>query len=272
MKVRFLGTAAFEGIPAMFCRCELCGKAMASGGKDVRTRTSVTFDDELKIDFPPDTFTHMIRDKLDLEKLKDIVFTHSHSDHLYPEDMVARLPGYAQSEAHAIHVYGNGKVLSRIGQVMNENGGDRGKFVYRLVKPFERVELQTAAIVPLPASHDPGETCLLYFIEKDGRNVLYGHDSGTFPDETRTWLSGCRIDLAILECTMGHADYRATHMNVEAVLETKERMQREGALGPDSVVVVTHFSHNAGLTHADLTGLFEPHGIRVAYDGMTLEM
>ncbi|GIP30163.1 hypothetical protein J23TS9_52930 [Paenibacillus sp. J23TS9] len=272
MKIRFLGTAAFEGIPSLFCRCDLCVKARELGGKEIRSRTSAMLDDDLKIDFPPDTYMHMLRDGLDLELIKDLIFTHSHSDHLYAEDLVARLPGYAQSADHPIQIHANDAVLLRIKQTLDFNGGLQGKFVLNRVKPFERMELETAVVVPLPASHDPLETCLLYYIEKGGKTILYGHDSGWFPEETWAWLQGKELDLAVLECTVGRVNYRQTHMNVDAVLETKQRFEEYDMLKPGANIVVTHFSHNAQLTHTNLTEIFTPHGIQVAYDGMILEL
>jgi len=272
MKVRFLGTAAFEGIPSLFCRCALCKKAMELGGRNMRTRTSVMLGDDMKIDFPPDTLLHMQRDKLDLELVKDLLFTHSHSDHLYPEDLVVRLPGYAQSADHPIHIYAHDLPLAKSLGALQWNGGTKGKFELHRIQPFERTETQTAVIVPLPASHDRMETCLLYYIEKDGKTILYGHDSGDFPKATLDWLKDKKLDLAVLECTVGHHNYRASHMNVEAAVEATQQLREFGTLAPDSSVVVTHFSHNAGLTHEDLTGIFEPHGITVAYDGMELDI
>lgn len=272
MKVRFLGTAAFEGIPALFCRCSLCLKAREHGGKDIRTRTSVLLDDDLKIDFPPDTLHHMHRDNLDLEQVQDLLLTHSHSDHLYAEDLAARLPGYAQSESHTIRLYGNGNVIAGCKQSLDREGGARDKFELIEVKPFERIEMRTAIAVALPAAHDPAEDCLLYCIEKDGKSVLYGHDSGLFPEETWQWLKSARIDLAILECTMGHAEYHKTHMNIDAVLHTRERLLEYGTISADGRIVVTHFSHNAGLTHDDLVRTFAPYNIETAFDGMTIEI
>jgi len=272
MKVRFLGTAAFEGIPAMFCGCELCGKAKKAGGKEFRTRTSVLLDDDLKIDFPPDTLTHMLRDGLDLDKIEDLLFTHSHSDHLYAEDLVARFPGYAKASDRPIHLYANDLTMAKIRQMFEANGGSRGAYELHRVRTYERVELRTGTAFPLIAAHDPNETCHLYYIEKNGKSILYGHDTGTIPEETWEWLKDKKLDLAILECTMGLGDYRETHMNVEAVLESKERMIGYGMLKPDSRIVVTHFSHNAGLLHTELCAIFEPRGIEVAYDGMALEL
>ena len=38
MKITYLGTAAAESIPALFCNCTWCRQAKANGGKDVRSR------------------------------------------------------------------------------------------------------------------------------------------------------------------------------------------------------------------------------------------
>ena len=53
MKIRYLGTAAAEGWPALFCSCPICTKARAQGGKNLRTRTQAILDGELLLDFPP---------------------------------------------------------------------------------------------------------------------------------------------------------------------------------------------------------------------------
>lgn len=267
MKVHFLGTAAFEGIPSLFCQCDTCKQAKALGGKNIRTRTSVMVDGVLKIDFPPDTYYHTIRDHLDLDKIQDLIFTHSHSDHLYAEDLLIRVPGYAQSEDRPIHVYGHDLPIRNCIHVL---GSQQKKYKFHIVRPFEPVKMQTAMIVPLSADHDPVESCLLYYIEKDGKAIFYGHDSGWFPEQTWEWLKGKKLDLAILECTVGRSPNRNNHMNIDAVLETREWLAANGVMKSDGKIVVTHFSHNAHLLHEDLVTLFEPHGITVAYDGMIL--
>lgn len=38
MKITYYGTAAGEAWPGVFCRCELCEKARALGGRNIRTR------------------------------------------------------------------------------------------------------------------------------------------------------------------------------------------------------------------------------------------
>ena len=50
MKLKYLGTAAAEGYPAMFCNCENCRKAFAKGGKNIRSRIQALVEDALLID------------------------------------------------------------------------------------------------------------------------------------------------------------------------------------------------------------------------------
>ena len=44
MKLKYLGTAAAEGVPALFCTCEVCRKSMELGGKNIRTRSQAIID------------------------------------------------------------------------------------------------------------------------------------------------------------------------------------------------------------------------------------
>lgn len=273
MKIQFLGTAASEGIPSLFCTCALCKKSIQIGGKDIRTRTSAMIDEDLKIDFPPDSFLHMIHHKLDYEKVKDVLFTHSHSDHLYAEDLVARLPGYAQASDHVIRLYGNQTVIEKCQETLDLNGGVQGKFELREIIAFEQLTLTSSLAIPLPAFHDSKEACFIYYIEKEEKKILYGHDSGWFPEETFEWLKDKELDLVILECTLGQnpGDPKG-HMNVKNVLATQAWLKKTGIIDKTSKVVVTHFSHNANLTHEELCNIFSPHGIMTAYDGMILKL
>ena len=67
MKIKYLGTAAAEGWPALFCDCPSCQKARELGGKNIRTRAQAVVDGRLLIDFGPDTYLHVIRDGLKLQ-------------------------------------------------------------------------------------------------------------------------------------------------------------------------------------------------------------
>ena len=51
MKLRYLGTAAAEGIPGVFCDCKVCREARTKKGRFIRTRSQLLLEDELLIDF-----------------------------------------------------------------------------------------------------------------------------------------------------------------------------------------------------------------------------
>ena len=88
MKIKYYGTGASEGIPALFCKCPVCEEARKNGGRDIRSRSQALINDDLLVDFPPDTFMHIVYGGLDLQSIHTCLITHSHSDHLYVEDKI----------------------------------------------------------------------------------------------------------------------------------------------------------------------------------------
>jgi phosphoribosyl 1,2-cyclic phosphate phosphodiesterase len=268
MKVHFLGTAAAEGFPAMFCRCEHCAKARSLGGPNIRTRSSVIIDDAIKIDFPPDTMHHVLRDGLDLGLVTDLFITHTHLDHLRAEELAMRLPGYAHGLDHPLRVYGHDLAVAKCMQAVG--AGQQEHIAIRRISPFETIHTEHAKVTALPANHDPAETCLLYFIEKDGMTLFYGHDTGLLPESTWAWLLRKNIDIAILDCTNGNLPFTGSHLNIQAVIDIKNRLLSHGCMTTEGKVIATHFSHNIGMQYDDLLDCFQHEGIMVAYDGMVL--
>ena len=69
MKIKYLGTAASEAIPGVFCECDVCKRSRAAGGKNIRTRSQAIVDDKILIDFPCDTYLHSIANNIELAKI-----------------------------------------------------------------------------------------------------------------------------------------------------------------------------------------------------------
>ncbi|MFC4617704.1 MBL fold metallo-hydrolase [Camelliibacillus cellulosilyticus] len=269
MKVHFLGTAAAEGFPNPYCKCQACVKARELGGKNKRTRSSVLFDDWLKVDYPPDTMWQADRDGIDLSLVTELLITHTHYDHLNAGALTDRLTGYAHGVEQPLNIYGNDLTLLKCrSELSGETIGDDLRF-HRLL-PFHAVNVGEARVTPLLADHDQREMCLLFYIEMGGKTILYGNDTGWFPDDTWDFLAGRTIDLAILDCTTGSTGNKRqrNHMSIETVLEVGRIFREEGHVKKNSQIFVTHFSHNCRLLHEDLVEIFEPEGIQVAYDGL----
>lgn len=270
MKIQFLGTAAAEGWPALFCNCESCQRARKEGGKNIRTRSSCLIDDEYMVDFPPDTYMHMLSNRLDLSRVKHLLVTHSHDDHFYPEDIQMRKEPYAHIPHNPpLTVYGNDAVKRKFTRTDVEED-QNNRIVFREVQPFHVYSVGQASAVPLLADHTPGETCLLYLFTLDGKTILYGHDTGYFPEPTWEYLKNIKIDAAILDCTDGPGPCKNYHMGFPAVLEVKKRLETQHCTGSQTGFIITHFSHNGGLLYEELVKMASPQGFIVAFDGMEL--
>lgn len=271
MKLLLLGTAAAEAWPAPFCRCDACRQARALGGRNIRSRSGALIDHDLKIDWGPDSVSHTQRFGLDLSGLRTLVFTHQHSDHIVPTELEWTAPPFTLTPpTNPIAVYGNAKVLEML-RAEFPAPADRNLDL-RLLEPLAPVTTPTGdEILPLPADHAPG--ALLLRITRGGRRLLYGHDSGLFPDDTIAALADAPLHAALFDCTNGGVpSNNRGHMGVDGVLQTIERLRSVGAVTPATTLVATHFSHNGRLLHDELSGRFAPHGVQVAYDGLLLEV
>lgn len=272
MKIKILGTAAAEGWPGIFCECEGCRKARALGGKNLRTRSSALLDEDCMIDFPPDTYMHVLNYQLDMAKVKNILITHAHRDHYYPEDLLFRRKGFAhRKEESFLSVYGNEKIGEGLKRAIPDYE-TKDKLQFKRATPFEGFTADGLQVMPLQADHARDQECLVYLFQREGRTLFYGHDSGYYPEATWEKLKDYRLDVAILECTLGIMPSRKNHMGFDTVLEVRQRMLEEGIASASTVFVITHFSHNGLALHEELEEIASRYGIIVAYDGIEIEV
>lgn len=269
-ELQLLGTAAAEGWPAPFCDCEACRQARTLKGKNVRLRSGALIDNDLKIDFGPDTVAQMQTLGRDLLAVRTILFTHEHGDHLCTTELEwASRPFTLTPPANPIHVFGNEQVLSEIRRLFPDPAALN--LDLRLLRPLRSVT--TAAgdlILPLPADHAPG--ALLLRITRKNATIFYGHDSGLYPKQTLDALAdGPPIDIALFDCTYGPApSSNRGHMGVSGVIQMVTELRSRGAIAPKSRCIATHFSHGGGALHEELLRAFDGHNIEVAFDGMRI--
>ncbi|XKM12882.1 MBL fold metallo-hydrolase [Orbaceae bacterium ac157xtp] len=271
MKIHFLGTAASEGIPNPFCQCEICQKTRVQKGKNVRTRSAMVIDDVLQIDFAPEFSYQIMRENVDATKITDLLFTHTHPDHFNVGDLFSRMVDYGFNITHPLHIYGNDIAINGCLNVLPNYSHER--FEFHLLVPYQAYTTQSGyTVTPLLANHAKWEFCFIYLIEKEGKTILYGHDSGYYPELTWEWLakSNKKIVLAIFECTYGYKNNDKTnnHMSIETVIAAQKRMQDIGVFTQDTQLLTSHHSHSSGFMHNELVDIFGPHNIQVAYDGL----
>ena len=277
-----MGTAAAEGIPAVFCNCALCKKIKNIGGKNIRTRSQILVNENLLLDFPPDTYLHTIRDKLDLSNVKDLFITHAHPDHCSPTEFRLRGAPYAHGMAQPVlNVYASETVLNGIENIIGGEFKEAARQTVRMraVAPYERIILDGINVTALPAAHTKGEHCFIFLLEQTGGAkkpaFLQFNDSGILPDEVYEYLKtrGAMLDAIAFDCTYGYFQKGSgRHMGFLDAAGEKRRMEKFGILNNDCKLILTHFSHNNGLTHDELQDKVKDSGFTVAYDGMEIEI
>lgn len=273
MEIQYLGTAAAEGLPALFCGCDICRRARKAGGKERRTRTQSIIDEKILIDFPPDTYTHALDYSLELGQIEHLLVTHSHMDHFFPVELIHRHEHFGHNAKGILHVYGNEAVEKAfydavlIDRFRVHPLDDAVRFI-RLV-PFSDFTADGYHIIPVPADHDKRETCFIYIIEKEGKYLLYGHDTGmNLSDEAWECILEHKYDLISLDATMGMKQTNGYHMGLLDDIAFVKLLKEQGCIHEDTVKVVNHFSHNGGMTHEQLERFAGEHGMVAAYDGM----
>ncbi len=278
MKLQYLGTAAAEGWPALFCRCESCRAARKLGGRHLRTRSQSIIDDRLLIDFPPDTYMHMLTHFVNLPDIKHCLITHCHSDHLYTGDLSMRSGAFARElEGEDISFYGNDTFVKTMDDFAAAKARQLNIKWHELTE-YVTVHIGGYSVTPILARHNPAEKCLNYIISDGQKTLLYLHDTGFPKDETWDFLKNFRFDLVSCDCTVLVKQMDGGgHMSFADNIRVRERMIREGMASENTVFVANHFSHNGAFAPDGKVWLYEEtdammrkKGFIMSYDGMTV--
>jgi len=252
MTLTFLGTGTSTGVPTIACRCAVCS---SSDPHDKRTRPSVLLEFDgraVVIDTPPDFREQALRERM--ARLDAVVFTHTHADHLLGLDDV-RVFYFRQREP--IPIYADRSSMENIRRIFQyifdqsyPYGGIAKLDPHIIDGPFD---LFGRCWTPLPVLH--GNLPVLGF--RFGQSA-YVTDFSSIPDSTVPLLEG--LDVLILDA-LRHKPH-PTHSNLEQSLGWVERLKPRRAF-------FTHIAHELG--HEETNAMLPPH-VRLAYDGLKLEL
>jgi phosphoribosyl 1,2-cyclic phosphate phosphodiesterase len=273
MKLTYLGTAAAEGFPAVFCNCEYCCEARRLKGKNIRTRSQALINDDLLIDLPADTYHHFLTNDIEADKIAYLLITHSHSDHCYVEELSMRHSPFAHNmRAPELKVVAGRGAREKIAAC----GDYRGNVEISAIAPYETMEIGRYTVTALPARHMLGDEALFYIIREGDQTLLYAHDTGYFYEEVFDFIAkeGVVFDLLSMDCT--NVDIPIPndggHMGIPNIEAVVARLRDMGALAEHAQVIINHFSHNAAPLHHLLEARVAPLSYLVSYDGMSVEI
>ena len=281
MKVQYLGTAAAERIPGMFCDCDVCRRALARGGRNIMTQAQVLIDDQLLVDFSGDTYHHFMSLGKTLFDIENILITHSHIDHFTFESFSLRMKSMAHNvTSEKIRIFTSAGVIDKMWECLAVRGNknlDKIPDVFEFVpmEYYQTVQLGDYAVTPLPSEHAGEEQSYIFLIERDGKSMFYGNDTGFFGEHIDQWLvkNSKHIDLLSLDCTKCDHPYTyKTHMGMSEGKAIADRFQACGLIDENTKRYYTHFSHNGGMIYDELVEAARKYGFEVTYDGLVLDV
>jgi phosphoribosyl 1,2-cyclic phosphate phosphodiesterase len=297
MRITFLGTGAAEAYPALFCNCKNCERARKLGGRNLRCRSSALVNDDLLVDFGPDTPAQSVRYNADLTKVENLLLTHSHVDHLFMHDVRHRkVSSRINGQLDMLTVWASTTSIEAFNEqardvMMEEFGQDRkqairptreevidelGDFLFmqtRVIEPHQSINIGRYKIHTIHAHHKEPEVCFNFIINDGKTRFLYGNDTGTW--EAGEWdfieSLGITLDVVALDCTVGVKPGGGGHHSNESFLATHAEFVSRELLSPGARFFAHHFSHQWNFVHDDIVSLMAPHGVEVTYDGLVVE-
>lgn len=273
MRITMLGTAAAEGYPAVFCRCDNCERARRLGGQNIRRRAACLIDDQLLLDFGPDISASAQTIGISLGQLRYLLLTHAHDDHLLTHNLLYRRKKFCLAPAEHLSIYGSRPTLDLI-RLLHYSEDALG-IVLNEVHACDTWHMGPYTATALEARHAPQLESLFFAIQENSTCILYAADTGPFPGRVWDVLSGMRFDVAIIEATLGTS--RASndddhHMTREQCIDHHKGLWQRGLMKPNGINIAHHFSHHGNPLHAELSRIFAQHGILAAYDGMVISV
>ena len=255
MRIRFLGTGAAEGIPAIGCRCAHCTRAREEGGRLVRQRSAVLFSlpgYELLMETPPD-----IRNQLDsygIRKINGIFLTHEHYDHsagleefLYWQEGVDLL---VEPQLYQ--------------QLIRVNWGKQlPEITFHLdMHPGVAVHFNNFYFVPFAVRHKV--PCFGLVLCEGKRKAAHTADSDKLlSNYARSLLSG--VDVLIVNTPFFEPRKQESHLSLKEAVALKEEIGVKR-------LILTHFNHH-NLPHDELDDYIAPfEGVTAAYDGLYIDV
>lgn len=272
MKLTYLGTAAAEGFPAVFCNCAYCNRARELGGKNIRTRSQSLINDDLLLDLPADTYSHFLQNGISGDMVRYLLITHSHLDHFYPAELEMRHGAFAHNmRVPQLQIFCGRGAYDQLQAVIGAQQGISAT----LVRAYEKICVGDYEVIPLPARHFAGDDALIYVIRGE-KTVLYAHDTGYLYDEVLDYIEKEQLyfDLISLDCTNVDIPIADTgsHMGIPNIEKLLVKLTEIRAIDGKTVKYINHFSHNANPIHSVLEDRVKDMNLLVSYDSLQVNL
>lgn len=253
MKVTFLGTGTSQGIPIIACPCKVCKSA---DPRDNRLRTSVMVEHQgkcLVIDTGPDFRQQMLRHEV--KNVDAVIFTHEHKDHTAGFDDIRAFNFINKKK---MDVYASARVQEAIRREFAYIFSD---FKYPGIPEVEMhlidnnaFSIQGVEVQPVSVMH--------YKLPVFGFRIgdfSYITDANYISDEEKEKIKGSKV----LVLNALRREEHISHFTFQQAIDLAKELKAE-------TTYFIHMSHQLGL-HGEVEKEL-PAEIRIAYDGLTIEL
>lgn len=256
MKVTVLGSGTSTGIPVLGCDCSVC-LSPSPLNKRLRTSCVLAFDDgsNIVIDTTPDFRTQCLT--FGVKRVDAVLYTHAHADHILGlED----LRGFNFRASSAMPIFGTEKTLQEIKRFFNYLfdpdpnylGGKLTAVAPCIIEEGIPFQVRDVTVTPIPLKH--GRMDVLGF--RIG-NTAYLSDCNLIPEPSYELLKG--VEVLFLDGL--RFEPHRTHFTIPEAIEAAQK------IGARETFLI-HMTHN--VDH-DIVDASLPKGVRLAYDGLTVE-
>jgi len=250
--ITVLGSGTSSGVPTIGCGCEVC---LSTDPRDKRLRPSILLQYDgrnVVVDTTPDFRQQVLR--AGISRLDAILYTHAHADHILGLDDV-RPFNFRQRES--IPVYGTEDTLAALQRVFCYAFDEKiesmvPKLDLRRMDetPFELFGME---FTPIRLAHGKGRVYGFRF-----GSAAYLTDHSEIPETSKTQLQG--LDVLFLDA-LRHRPH-PTHTTIEQAVELVGELRPKRAF-------FTHMCHDL---HHNRTEVMLPPHIRLAYDGLEIDV
>ena len=256
MDVLFLGT----------CACDYSKKLekefLNKFDFNARRSSSMLFDGRYLIDCGEHTLQSLQIAKVDYNAITDIFITHLHSDH-YNAKHIAEI---AKSKKEQLRVWvREGATIPEIENVE----------VIKMTIKEQYTVSENCVVTGLLANHDANVYPQHFLFDCKGKKILYACDGAWFLNETWYHLKNTQLDMIVLDATCGDyfGDYRiGEHNTIPMIRLMLPSMKNWGTIVDGTEIYLSHLAPSLHKSHQETVELVKADGLKVAYDGLQIEI
>lgn len=198
----------------------------------------------------------------DTSKITDIFVTHLHWDH-FNVNHIAKI-----AEGHSVPVRLWVREDADIAPIENVE-------IVKM-KLYEKYEVKEGVFVTgMAANHDVTTAPQHFIIEVNGKMLFYGCDGGWLRNTTYNFMRDQKLDLAVLDCTMGdyNGDFRiGEHNGIPMIRLLLPSLKTINAIDDNTVIYLSHLAPSLHKPHDETERIVSEFGAHVAFDGLCIEI